>query len=97
MATYVSLLKFTEQGVKKIKDTCKRAADFKASAKKFGIEVKEQYWCVGAYDGLIVFDAPDDETATAGMLTLSSLDNVTTQTLRTFSAAEMGKIVGKVS
>jgi uncharacterized protein with GYD domain len=96
MASYVSLLKLTEQGVKKIKDTCKRAADFKASAKKLGIEVKEQYWCVGAYDGLIVFDAPDDETATAGMLTLSSLDNVATQTLRLFTTAEMGKIVGKI-
>ena len=96
MATYVALIKLTEQGAKKFKDTCKRAADFKASAKKLGIEVKEQFWCMGAYDGMIVFDAPDDETATAGMLSLSSLDNVTTQTLRSFTAAEMGKILGKI-
>jgi uncharacterized protein with GYD domain len=97
MATYVSLLKFTEQGVTKVKDTCKRAAEFKASARKLGVEVKEQYWCMGAYDGVIVFDAPDDDTATAGMLTLSSLDNVATQTLRSFTAAEMGKIVDRLS
>jgi uncharacterized protein with GYD domain len=96
MATYVALLKFTEQGVKKFKDTCKRAADFKASAKKLGIEVREQYWCMGAYDGVMVFEAPDDDTATAGMLALSSLNNVTTQTLRSLTAAEMGKIIGKV-
>lgn len=56
MATYLTLIKFTEHGVKDIKDTCKRAADFKAHAKKHGIEVKEQYWCMGAYDGVIVFD-----------------------------------------
>lgn len=97
MATYVTLIKFTEQGVMKFKDTCKRAADFKASAKKLGIEVKEEYWCMGAYDGVIVFDAPDDETATAGMLSLSSLNTVTTQTLRSFTAAEMSKILGKAS
>lgn len=97
MATYVTLIKFTEQGVKNIKDTCKRAADFKASAKKLGIEVKEQYWCMGAYDGVIVFEAPDDDTATAAMLSLSSLNNVTTQTLRSFTAAEMGKVVGRGS
>jgi uncharacterized protein with GYD domain len=96
MATYVALLKFTEQGVKNFKDTCKRAADFKAKAKKLGIEVKEQYWCVGACDGVIIFEAPDDETATAGMLDLSSSNNVTTQTLRSFTASEMGKIIGKV-
>jgi uncharacterized protein with GYD domain len=97
MATYLTLIKFTERGAKDIKDTCKRAADFKGHAKKHGIEVKEQYWCLGAYDGLIVFDAPDDETATAAMLSLSSREYVTTQTLRSFNAAEMSKIVGKIS
>jgi uncharacterized protein with GYD domain len=96
MATYVTLLKFTQRGVKDIKDTAKRAAELKAHAKKHGIEVKEQLWCMGAYDGLMIFDAPDDETATAAMLSLSSREHVTTQTLRSFSAAEMSKIVGKV-
>ena len=97
MATYVTLITFTEAGAKNFKNTCKRAADFKASAKKLGIEVKEQYWCMGVYDGLIIFDAADDETATAGMLSLSSKNNVATQTLRSFTAAEMGKVLGKVS
>ena len=55
MATYVTLIKLTQRGVKDIKDTCKRAAELKSHAKKHGIEVKEQYWCMGAYDGLILF------------------------------------------
>ena len=97
MATYVTLLKFTERGVKDIRDTCKRAAELKAHTKKHGIEIKEQYWCMGAYDGVLIFDAPDDETATAAMLSLASRDNVMTQTLRSFTAAEMTTIVGKVS
>jgi uncharacterized protein with GYD domain len=97
MATFLTLIKFTERGEKDLKDTCKRAAEFKTHAKKHGIEVKEQYWCLGAYDGFIVFDAPDDETATAAMLSLSSRENVTTQTLRSFNAAEMSKIAGKIS
>jgi len=97
MASYLTLIKFTERGVKDIKDTCKRAADFKAQAKKHGIEVKEQYWCMGAYDGLIVFDAPDDETASAAMLSLGSREYVTTQVLRSFTATEMSKILGKIS
>jgi uncharacterized protein with GYD domain len=97
MATYVSLIKFTEQGIKKFKDTTKRAADFKASAKKLGVEIKDQYWCMGAYDGVLIFDAPNDETATAGLLALCSSDNVTTQTLRAFTAEEIGKILTKTS
>jgi uncharacterized protein with GYD domain len=97
MATYLTLLKFTERGEKDMKDTCKRAADFKTHGKKHGIEVKEQFWCMGVYDGFIVFDAPDDETATAAMLSLSLRESVTTQTLRSFNATEMNKIVEKIS
>jgi uncharacterized protein with GYD domain len=97
MATYVTLIKFTEQGAKKARDTCKRAAEFKTASKKAGVEIKEQLWCMGAYDGVIIFDAPDDEAATTAMLSLSSADNVTTQTMRSFTAAEMSKILGKVS
>jgi uncharacterized protein with GYD domain len=95
MPTYVTLIKFTEKGVQASKDTCKRAADFKASARKLGIVINEQYWCLGAFDGLIIFDAADDETATAAMLALSSLGFVTTETLRSFTLADMSKILGK--
>jgi uncharacterized protein with GYD domain len=97
MATYVTLLKLTEHGVKDIKDTCKRAAELKSHAKKHGIEIKQQLWCMGAYDGVILFDAPDDDTATTAMLSLGFRGFVSTQTLRSFTAAEMEKIVGKVS
>ncbi len=97
MATYVTLLKFTEHGVKNIKASCKRAADFKAGGKSLGIEVKEQYWCLGPFDGVMTFDAADDETATVAMLSLSAHGEVTTQTSRVFTATDMTKIVGKVS
>jgi uncharacterized protein with GYD domain len=96
MATYLTLIKFTERGERDLKDTCKRAADFKDHAKKHGIELKEQYWCMGAYDGFIVFDAADDETATAAMLSLGSRQCVVTQTMRSFSAAEMTKVLEKI-
>jgi uncharacterized protein with GYD domain len=97
MATYVALLRFTEHGVKDIKDSRKRAAEMKTHAKKHGIEIKEQLWCLGAYDGLLIFDAADDETATAAMLSLSMRGNVTTQTLRSFREAEMDKILSKLA
>ena len=97
MATYVTLIKFTEQGIKNIKDTCKRAAELKSHSKKHGIEVKEQYWCIGPYDGVMIFEAADDNAAAAAMASLSFRGNVSTQTLRSFTAAEMSKIVEKVT
>src|SRR5947209_1939038 len=97
MATYVALLKLTERGIHDIKDTGKRAAELKTHAKKHGIDIREQYWCLGAYDGILTFDAPDDETATAAMLSLTSRGYVTTQTLRCFSTAEMAKILANIA
>jgi uncharacterized protein with GYD domain len=94
MATFITTLHFTEQGTKAIRDTCERAAAFKATAKKMGIKVTGQYWTLGTFDGVIVFEAADEATATAAMLHLSSQDNLRTQTARAFDAAEMQKILG---
>jgi uncharacterized protein with GYD domain len=94
MATFITTIKFTQQGVKQVQDTCKRAAAFKTAAKKLGLKVSGIYWTLGPFDGVIVFDAPDDETATAAMLHLSSQGNVQTTTARAFDAGEMEQLIG---
>jgi uncharacterized protein with GYD domain len=97
MASYVTLINFTAQGETHIQDSTKRAAAFKAGARKMGVKVKEIYWTLGAYDGVLLFEAPDDETAAVALLSLDALGNVRTQTLRAFTAAEMDGILAKVS
>ena len=94
MATFITTLHFTEQGIQAVRDTCDRAAAFKTTAKKMGIKVTGMYWTLGAFDGVLVFDAPDEETATAVLLHLGSLGNIRTQTARAYDAAEMQKILG---
>ena len=97
MASYISTVRFTEQGIQNIKETCKRANAFKTAAKKLGVKVQDIYWTLGKFDGVIVFDAPDDETATAAMLQLSALGNVHTRTARAFKASEMDAVLAKLS
>jgi uncharacterized protein with GYD domain len=94
MATFITTIKFTEKGIQGIQESPKRADAFKAAAKKIGAKVKDIYWTLGYFDGIIVFDAPDDETATAAMLHLSAEGNVHTTTARAFVSQEMGKVVG---
>jgi uncharacterized protein with GYD domain len=96
MATFVTTIKFTQQGIKDINHSTKRAAIFKSEAKKLGAKVKEIYWTLGEYDGLLILEAPDDETATAVMLHLAAMGNVHTSTCRAYTASEMEKIVSKV-
>ena len=94
MTTFITTLHFTEQGVKAVRETCERAAAFKAMAKKLGVKVTGQYWTLGAFDGAIVCEAPDEATATAALLHLGTLGNIRTQTARAFDAAEMQKVLG---
>ena len=96
MATYIVLGSFTEQGIRAIKDTTKRAEALRGIGKKAGVTVKEVYWTLGQYDVATIVDAPDDAAVTAFGLSVGALGNVRTQTLRAFSAEEMGKIVGKI-
>lgn len=95
MATYVTLIHFTERGEEHVKESPQRAAAFKARAKSMGVKIKELLWTFGDVDGVLLFEASDDESAAAALLALNALGNVKTQTMRAFTAAEMEGIVSK--
>jgi uncharacterized protein with GYD domain len=96
MATYVSLLKFTEQGIRNVKDTIKRAAAATAEAEKMGVKVTHSFWTMGAYDVVLLLEAPNEQTVSAFSLTLGALGNVKSQTMRAFNREEMEGILAKV-
>ena len=96
MVTYVVLAKFTDQGAKSAKDSPKRAEAFRQMAQTFGVTVKDIFWTQGRYDIVTVVEAPDEHSATALNLSLSSLGNIRTESLRAFSSAEMMNIVAKM-
>jgi uncharacterized protein with GYD domain len=93
MPTFITTIQFTERGIKDVRDTCKRAEAFKTSAKKLGIKVSGVYWTLGAFDGALICEAPDEETVTAALLDIGTLGNVRTRTVRAFDATEMQKVL----
>lgn len=93
MATFISTIRFTEQGLAGISETTKRASAIKSQAKKLGVKISSVYWTLGAFDGVLIFEAADDETATAFMLKIASSGNVKTSTTRAFNATEMDKVL----
>ncbi|MGC2353795.1 MAG: GYD domain-containing protein [Candidatus Udaeobacter sp.] len=96
MATYVGLIQFTDQGIRNIKDTVKRGEAAIAEAEKMGMKIVEEFWTMGAYDAVVVFEAADDETMSAFMLKIGSLGNVKSHTLRAFRRKEMEGILAKI-
>ena len=95
MPTYVGLLQFTDQGIRNVQDTTKRAASAIAEADRMGVKVTDSFWTMGAYDVVLLLDAPDDVTVTAFSLKLGSLGNVKTQTMRAFRSEVMKSILAK--
>ena len=96
MATYISLLNFTDQGIRNIKDSPDRFEDFKAMAEKMGLTVKSIYWTVGEYDLVLTLEGSESEALAAALMKTGSLGNVRSQTLRGFSEDEMRQIIGKM-
>ena len=96
MTTFITLVSFTDQGVRSIKDSPKRAEAFKAMAAKAGASVKSIYWTLGHYDMVVTLDAPDAATATSLNLAVGAAGNIRTETLTAFSGEEFGKILGKI-
>jgi len=95
MANYICLIQFTDQGIRNIKDTVKRGDAAIAEAEKMGMKIVEEFWTMGAYDGVVVFEAPDDETMSAFILKIGALGNVKGQTLRAFRRNEMERDSGE--
>ena len=96
MATYIVLCQFTDQGIRNVADTSKRADAAKELAKKVGAKVRDLFWTIGRYDVALILEAPDDETMTVFGLSAGKLGNVRTETLRAFSQAEIGQILKRV-
>jgi uncharacterized protein with GYD domain len=95
MPMYVSLLQFTDQGIRNVKDTTSRAAAATAEAEKMGMKVTQALWTMGAYDVVLLLEAPDDETLSAFSLKLASQGNVKSHTMRAFSREEMERVLAK--
>ena len=95
MATYVSLINWTDQGIKNFRESPQRAEDFTRLVERSGGRVRELLWTVGSYDIVSIVEFPDDEAGVAALLQVGSLGNVRSNTLRAFNADEMSGIVGR--
>ncbi|MDY6765403.1 MAG: GYD domain-containing protein, partial [Halobacteria archaeon] len=84
MPTYITLIEYTKEGAQNMEDSPKRLDMAKEIVKSMGGEIKEFYLTFGEYDGVVVFEAPDDESAAKALLTVGGQGAVSTQTLKGF-------------
>jgi uncharacterized protein with GYD domain len=97
MPTYVTLLRYTDQGVRNIKDSPARIDAGKKMFQAAGAELKAWYLTLGRYDAIAIGDAPNDETAAKLALQLGALGNVHTETMRVFTESEFRKMIAALT
>ena len=93
---YVVLGSFSDQGIKAVKETGKRAKAFRDLAKSMDGNIKDIFWTLGQFDIVATMESPNDETAAAIMMKSGSLGNIKSQTLRAFTENDIGSILSKV-
>jgi uncharacterized protein with GYD domain len=104
MPTYVALINWTDEGIinwadpriRNAREPVDRAAKAEELAQKHGASLVQLYWTVGPHDIVAVLEAPDDESATAFLLELSSVGYVRTTTLRAYDREEMRGIIERL-
>ena len=95
MARYLTLLRFTEQGVKNLAKSTTRAAAFREAVAKAGARVEAQYWTAGTYDGVLILSAEDETKVLQCLTALIIAGNVRTETMKVFDAIEFKVIAAE--
>ncbi len=95
MATFITLMNFTDQGIRNVKESPDRYDAFLEIAEKLEVTIKNVYWTVGHYDVVMVVEG-SEEAATSLLLNLGTLGNVRTQTLRGYTVEEIKRIVSNM-
>ena len=96
MSTYIALGTFTDQGLRTVKDTTKRADLVRESAGKFGVKMREIFWTQGQYDIVTLLEAQDETAVSAFGLAVAGAGNVRFQTLRALTRDEMNAVLQKL-
>jgi len=96
MSTHIVLIKWTQEGIKNVKESPNRLDMAKKAFLAAGAELKEFYLVMGQYDMVIVTEGPDDETAAKLALAIGSQGAISTETLRAFTEDEYRKIIAEL-
>jgi uncharacterized protein with GYD domain len=96
MPTYIHLVKFTQKGIENIKEGAARLDAVKQSYKAMGAEIKGFYLVMGQYDGVVIVEAPNDETMAKVALASGTRGTVRSETSRAFTEEEYRKILASL-
>lgn len=96
MSTHITLINWTQEGIKNVKESPNRLDMAKKAFQAAGAEIKEFYLVMGQYDMVLITESPDDETAAKLALAIGSQGAISTETFRAFTEDEYRKIIAEL-
>jgi uncharacterized protein with GYD domain len=96
MSTYIMLSNWTDQGIRHVKDSPDRLDAARQLCRQHGAEITGFYMTMGAYDLVIVIDAPNDEEFAKLAVAIARGGNIRTTTLKAFGEDQYRKIIASV-
>ena len=96
MPTYISLIHYTDEGARKVKEGPKRLDEAKKAFKAAGGELKQWYRVMGRYDAVVISEFPNDEVAMKVAVVIESLGALRTEGSRAFTEDEYRKIIASL-
>ncbi len=96
MPTYIMLSNWTDQGIHRVKDSPDRLEAARQLCRQHGAEITAFYMTMGAYDMVVVIDAPNDDAFAALAISIAKGGNIRTNTLKAFDEDQYRKIIGSI-
>jgi len=96
MPTYISLVSWTDQGIRNVKEVHQRIDAFKKRSRLCCGKVNGFYFTMGKYDGVVIVECPSDEAVAAIVLRGESGGNVRTETMKAFTEDQFRNIITTV-
>jgi uncharacterized protein with GYD domain len=93
---FVLSLNWTDQGIRAVKDSPRRAQAAREVAKKVGVEIKSIHMTSGDSDLLVMVDAPSGDNVAKFALALGAMGNARTRTARAWTESEYVKLISEL-
>jgi uncharacterized protein with GYD domain len=97
MPTYISLLKWTDRGLRDVRESPQRVDAAKRAFSAAGGGMTGFYLVLGEYDLVNIGEFPNDEAYTAAILQVASRGNVRPTSLKVFTEEEYLRIIASMA
>ena len=96
MPTYISMMSYTDRGIQAVRELPRRLDEARKSLEDMGGRFRDFFLTMGAYDLVLIYEAPDDAVSARFQLLLGAQGYVRTSTMKAFPEPAYREIIASL-